>query len=454
MGWAGLATIGAAAAMVTEASPFPGALALAPTLATVALIAAGTIGAGPARLLALPPLRGIGEISYSLYLWHWPLLVAATAYLGELSTAAGLLVVLASGGLAALTYWFVENPVRHARTFVRRPARALRLGLAGMGAAALAGLLFQLTVWPAAVAPGYAGWTSASSGPVGAAVLGPVPGGDPAGDAVDRVDAIHPDPVAARKDIPAVYADGCVVDRSDSEVRTCRYGDPRAAFTVALVGDSHAAQWLPAVERVAQVNAWRVVTYVKAACPLVGVTVALSGRPYPSCADWNARVLARLTGGDRPDLVVTSSSYYQPIRDGATLAGDAARATLADGFRRAWSALAATGVPVVVLRGTPQPGIDIAECVARHPAELTRCAVARGAALAGIGPAQAQAATGLARVSLVDLNDAICPGDPCAAVIGGILVYRDNNHVTATYIRSLAPRLRAALDAALRLAGG
>jgi hypothetical protein len=116
------------------------------------------------------------------------------------------------------------------------------------------------------------------------------------------------------------------------------------------------------------------------------------------------------------------------------------RAALVDGMRRTWRSLAGIA-PVVVLRDTPAPRLDVAECVSAHREELTRCAVPRDEALAGIGPLQVDAARGLTGVRLVDLNDAICPADRCAAVIGGVLVYRDTNHLTATYARTLAVRL-------------
>ncbi|MFD0788697.1 acyltransferase, partial [Micromonospora azadirachtae] len=141
--------------LLSESSAFPGYLALAPTLGTAAVIAGGfTAGrAGPAVLLAVGPVCAVGAISYSLYLWHWPLLVVAEARFGELTTSAGLAVVAASAVPAALTYRYVENPIRRSETLAWQPTRSLQLGAVCTGVAVVAGLAFQLTVWPPAAPP-------------------------------------------------------------------------------------------------------------------------------------------------------------------------------------------------------------------------------------------------------------------------------------------------------------
>jgi peptidoglycan/LPS O-acetylase OafA/YrhL len=462
LGWVGIGAIGLAALVLTEATPYPGYAALLPTLGAAALIAAGVRAgrAGPGWLLGLRPVRAVGVLSYSLYLWHWPLLVIAQARFGELSPVAALAVLLGCAVPAVLTYWYVEQPLRRARSFVGQPARALQVGLLGGTAVVVAGMLFQLTVWPPApptptgalVVPSASASVPPSASPAppeGAAVLGVEPRDNPAGVPVDRVDAVVPEPAAARDDRPDGYDDPCLVNQQQSKIKSCVYGDRKSTFTVVLAGDSHAAQWVPALQHIARANKWKLITYTKASCPLLQTPVANAGRAYPSCTEWNRAVRARLTGADRPKLLITSSSPHQPWLDGRQLTGEAGGKALTDGFRQTWSALANAGLPTVVLRGTPQPGIDVPECVSKHRERLTECAATRESALAGIGAVQQKAASGLRRVHLIDLNDAICPADRCAAVIGGMLVYRDAQHLTASYAASLAPRLRGELDLAL-----
>ncbi|HEY0697131.1 MAG TPA: SGNH hydrolase domain-containing protein, partial [Micromonospora sp.] len=334
-----------------------------------------------------------------------------------------------------------------------------RVGAACTGVAAVAGLLFQLTVWPppqapvstaAVPLPGAGVTASAAPAVAGATVLGPTPRGNPKGAPVDRVASIVPDPLAVRADLPDVYPHGCVTAYRDATVRSCVYGDRDGSYTVALVGDSHAANWLPALQEVATARRWRLVTYIRSSCPFFTGEVSVAGRTDDACTEWNTRVRSALTGSERPDLVVTSSLAYVPSRDGEPVDDDDIEDVFADGLRRAWSAVASKRTPVVVLRGIPVFPHNVAECVSQHPRRLTRCSVDRDRALrAGSGEVQERAARGLRDVELIDLNDAVCPTERCAPVIGGVLVYRDTMHLTATYARSMAPRLDRALGALL-----
>ncbi|WP_307812865.1 acyltransferase family protein [Micromonospora coerulea] len=434
-GWIGVAAIAGSAVLFDASTPFPGLLALPATVGAALVLAAGSVNRyGPVAVLRLPPLQFFGRISYTLYLWHWPLLVAFTARLEKPGLAVRALAVAVSVVLAYLTSRFVERPVWHSRKLSVRPRTALAVGLACTVLSVGAGVAFHL----ATVAPATDGATVRNA--QGAAVLrsGVAAG---AGVPVDRSPSVVPDPARARGDLPSVYSDGCHGSPTDTAVRPCTYGAATATVTVALIGDSHAAQWVPALQAVAEQRNWRLVTYTKSSCPVLDVEVAVGAdlRPYDSCVTWN-QSLRRTLAADRPDLIVTSSYNYSAIRDGRAMQGAANNTALVDSMRRTWQGLAAVA-PVVVLRDTPAPRRDIAECVSAHREQLTKCAVARDAALAGIGPLQATAAQGLSGVHLVDLNDAVCPADRCAAVIGGVLVYRDTNHLTATYVRSLAPRL-------------
>ena len=458
LGWAGLGAIGSAAVLIPSTAAFAGTMALLPVLGTVAVLAAGPAAgrAGPVALLGLRPMRVVGAVSYSLYLWHWPLLIVAESRFGQLNMVAGLAVVALSVVPAVLSYRYVEEPIRRGRGFAWEPLRAIRLGVACTVLPAAAGFLFQLVVLPphdpspsTLVLPPFASGAAAPT--TGAAVLGATPRGSRAGAPVDRVDRITPDPLTARDDLPDVYRDGCFAEGPDSTVRTCVYGDRGSAYTVALVGDSHAGNWIPALQAIAAEKKWRLVTYLKQACPFVDVPISVSGQPQPSCTTWNDRVAAALTGPDRPDLLLTTSFLYVPTRDDKPLTGGPAITdALVDGMRRRWSAMTSAGVPTVVVRDTPQLNVRVADCVAANPEKLTRCSVPRDIALtATAGPAQERAARDLPNVPLIDLNDAICPADRCAAVIGGVLVYRDTNHLTASYAYTLAPRLRAELDRVL-----
>ncbi|SCE95762.1 acyltransferase family protein [Micromonospora mirobrigensis] len=463
LAWAGLAMVASSAVLVDPQRAFPGYQALLPTVGTAAVIAGAQAAgrAGPAGALGWGPVRAVGAVSYSLYLWHWPLLLAAEARFGELSVPAGLAVVTLSAVPAVLTYRFVENPIRTSEALRSEPAKALRVGAVCTSAALAAGLLFQLTVWPPRQAPpppvalapiGDTATATATaraivlSGPPGAAVLGRKPLGDRAGAAVDRASAITPDPSVAKKDGPEYWAHPCAASERDGELFPCEFGDGNGSVSVALAGDSHMTQWLPALKLIAEAEGWQLRSYARSACPFISIEVAWQDRPEPGCLSWNRLVQKELTEVDKPDLLLVTNTFYRPSGV-APDAVDQANRGMADGLRATWRKVAQAGTPVAVIRDSPHLKRDAAECAAVNPRKLTRCATDRESALStgGGGVAHELAAKGLSDVHLIDLNDAICPVDPCAAVIGGALVYRDSNHLTATYAASLAPRLRDSL---------
>ena len=150
LAWAGLGAIAFATYRFNDGTLFPGYAALVPTLGTAAIIAAGigatTTSAGPARLLTLGPVRHVGRISYSWYLWHWPPLVFAAAIWGKLSPLEGMAVLAVSYVPAVLTNRLIEKPFLHSETLTRYPRKALALGGACTASSVALGLLlFALT---------------------------------------------------------------------------------------------------------------------------------------------------------------------------------------------------------------------------------------------------------------------------------------------------------------------
>ncbi|BCJ75970.1 acyltransferase [Catellatospora sp. IY07-71] len=458
-GWVGIGMVIASAFVLDESTSIPGLAALVPTVGAAAVLAGGAAagGIGPAAVLDTRPLRAVGALSYSLYLWHWPLLVVAESRFGELSTGWSLAVVASSAVPAWLTYRYVENPLRLSAVFAHFPARALRLGALCTAIPVVCAVALHLSVtWSARTSPSTAanqnGATGHTAAGLGAGVLSEHPRDDPRGAPVDRVASMTPDPVAVRDDYPDVYDDGCHQRERDADAAFCVYGEAHSSFTVALVGDSHAAQWVPALQSVAATRRWRLVTYTKSSCPLAQAQVLsrTNGRAYPSCAEWNGKVLRALTGVGRPDLVVTTNADYRIAHGAVRLSAPDGDRAMVEGLRASWRAITAAGVPVVVLRDTPAPGANMPDCISAHPTRLSRCAFDRAAAQAAAGSVQEAAAAGMLGVHLLDLNDAICPTHRCAPVIGEVIVYRDSNHLTATYARSLAPRLDTALRAILQ----
>ena len=440
LGWGGLAAIAAAGLVYSVQTPWPGYAAALPVLGAAAVIATGTAAGrtGPIVLLGTKPFLWVGALSYSLYLWHWPLIVIATYHWGELSVERGLVVAAFSVIPAWITYRMIENPFRHSVTISRSPRLALSIGANATLIGVLAGVFVVLAVPQAAGKP---------AGPSpGAAALG---SGSNAGAPVDSVPWITPDPLQATDDVPVLYDDGCQVDQASSELKSCVYGNQDGKTTVALVGDSKIAQWLPAFQELAKTKDWKIVTYTKSACAFAAADYTVDGQIYQSCRDWGAKVLADLTGPNRPDYVVTSQGRATALKDGARVDRAQGVDAMAAGLRENWSALVDAGITVISLADTPQTGMNVYECVAENTNKLTRCTYDRATGIEDSAlPTQQAAVAGMPDVEFVDLTDAICPTPECAPVIGNVLVYRQGSHLTATYVKTLAPRLGEELSAA------
>lgn len=460
-GWIGAAVLLASVVLVDGDKPYPGTQALWPVLGTAALILAGSTAHDRAttvpRLLAAWPMRAVGRLSYSWYLWHWPALVLAVAVWGELPVGVLLAIALLMLVPAALSYRVVEQPVRHAPALVRDPRRSLLLGLALSLCAALCGGLL-------AVVPG--GGALASSTPAapaeddtgrGAAPAAddpssaPTPGASPSASArtvVWPTGPLTPDPSQARDDLPAIYSDGCHLSITATSSPTCAYGETGSPTTVVLLGDSHAAQWFPTLKRLADKDGWRLLVRTKSGCPAPDVTILQRRlkRAYDECDTWRASVLDELVR-TKPALVVAAGTRTDSLVDrssGDPVAADRAGAEWKAGWKRTLAPLSKAGITVAVLRDTPWPGKDMASCVAQHESKPSTCDLSRKAL---DSPAYDVATTnGSPTAHGVDLSDVICAPTRCPATQGKYLVYRDESHLTATFARALAPYLERQLE--------
>ncbi|WP_343233474.1 acyltransferase family protein [Streptomonospora sp. PA3] len=435
LGWAGLAAIGWAAWTYSGATAFPGVAALVPVLGAAAVIAAGENGArwSTYRLLAGRPARFGGDISYALYLWHWPVIVFALsmAESDSLPPLWAVPVVAVSVLLAWGTKVAVEDPVRRYGW--------LRTGRAAGIFAVAAALLVALVGVGQYVRHQWLG--SVEFDPVqhvGPAAMGTSePEGSPGV-------PIYPSPVVAGEDVPDTYEE--CGGASTLDTLDCVYGPAGAGTTVALVGDSHAAQWIPALRSIAEDRGWRLHVYAKSSCAYTLTTLERNGRDYTECVRWNEKVQHELTTQVRPDVVLTSSSANARAAGSATESESSL--DIAVGMTRLWGPLEDSGSHVVAIRDTPRMAERLPECVSRHAGSLSECARAPEDAFANTDP-QLLAARNDPDAAVVDLTDSLCTGDTCLPVIGNVLVYRDSHHLTATYSRLLAPDLRHALDAAL-----
>ncbi|KAA9135043.1 acyltransferase family protein [Microbacterium caowuchunii] len=442
LGWAGILALVYTAFRFDASTPFPGYSALLPALGAAAVIAASNSERWwyPTRLLAVPPMRFTGDISYSLYLWHWPLIVIAPSVpFWGLTIYHRVALLLLCFVLAWLTKRFVEDPFRGWKVLTARPAKvSLWASLVAMVlVAGTAGGAWALNA--PAYREGVEQLAELRESPPecfgAASVLDPSCGGE-------RVStAILPSPGFAGVDKPA--DEQCFVQLNGAEPVVCEVGSDAAdAPTVALIGDSHAFQLLPTFQRIAQENGWRLVTYVKGACPWSATPLSTPGAFGDACTQWREAVTADLVA-DPPDVVFTAAIATTPYASaGFASSYDAAVA----GYREAWSTMTAAGVPVVTVVDNPVWETDPNKCLRTR--DVAACDGARAEVLVAEDPLR-EAAEGQDLVTLLDFTDVFCDEDSCFPVVGNANVYRDQDHLTVTFADTLAPAYTAALREAM-----
>ena len=415
-------------------TPYPGIAALRPTLCAAALIATGTQRLGAALLLGLTPLRFVGRISYSLYLWHWPLLILGGLALNgqvwqPLSVRQAAFLAALAIPVAAISWRFVEEPFRKGKlSFALPPVRVVAVGVSAMLVLALLGSSLDTNA-RSALAALDAGTPNASG-----QVL-------PTGSAAPNyavTSALRPGLGRAATDFERTVGDGCLIDWGvKSPGDGCVYGDPNGTYEMALVGDSHASALFPAVESVARSHGWRLQVYLKRGCPFIDMRLYAANlkREYTECQSWNERVVERLRSRP-PDLMLVSQLRFvvpvDPADNTDTAKGDAIAREIAriPGTTR-----------TVILEDPPLPGHSVPDCLSAHLDDYRKCAFSRSASSAGVG-AKERIAAATSGAALVDLSPEVCPGvGNCPVVIDGMIVWRDDTHLTATFAASLGPAL-------------
>lgn len=460
VGTVALAAILSCGALIEGVKEFPGPWALVPVGATVAFILAGanrhahpsTNGKlpWPNRWLAAGPLVTLGAMAYSLYLWHWPLLIFWLSYTGHkhASVAEGAAILAVSGVLAYLTTRLVEDPLRYRAPagpgptpvlsipwrkpspgWWRRPTMALGSTVVLLGVA----LTATSFTWREHVTVQRASGKelvklSKDDYPGARALI-----------KHQRVPKLRMRPtiLEAKKDLPRSTRDGCISTFTDPELINCTYGDPEATRTVALAGGSHAEHWLPALDILGQRHHFKVVTYLKMGCPLSTEKVPLimgNNAPYPQCYQWVGKTMDKLVA-DHPDFVFTTATRPWNIKPGDVMPGT---------YIGIWKKLSDHHIPILGVRDTPwlvrdgdpfQP----ADCLASG-GDAESCGIKRSEVLVDRNPTL----DFVARFPLLkplDLSDAVCDKEICRAIEGNVLVYHDSHHLSATYMRTMTGEL-------------
>jgi peptidoglycan/LPS O-acetylase OafA/YrhL len=463
VGTVALAAILSCGAFIDGVKEFPGPWALVPVGATMLMILSGAnlqrrpdssgVGDGlplPNRLLATTPLVALGAIAYSLYLWHWPLLIFWLSYTGHAhaSFVEGTAILLMSGLLAHVTVRLVEDPLRYRSSSaaektgssspvptvpwqlrLRRPTIVLGSTVVLLGVALTAtSFTWRQHVIVLRAAGKELSGLSTQDYPGARALTAHV-----------RVPTLpmRPTVLEVKDDIPDSTRDGCISDFVNPAVVNCTYGDVAATRTIALAGGSHAEHWLPALQVLGQLHHFKVVTYLKMGCPLSTEQVPLimgNNAPYPQCREWVQRTMAKLVA-DRPDYVFTTSTRPWNIKP-----GDVMPAT----YIGIWQTLSDNNIPILAMRDTPwlvknNKPFDPADCLAKGGTAKS-CAIKRSDVLSDHN----QTLDFVGQFPLLkplDMSDAICRPDSCRPVEGNVLIYHGAHHLSPTYARTMAAEL-------------
>ncbi|THV22840.1 acyltransferase family protein [Glycomyces paridis] len=440
--WTGLGLIVASVFVLDERTVFPGYAAALPVAGTAMVIAAGCAPDrfGATLLLRQAPFQYIGKISYGLYLWHWPLVMIGPAILGieEPRLRDYLLLMAAAFVLAVASFHLVENPIRTRKPLVLVPSRALAMGGALLTTALTVSLMLVMAPMPTETNEEAAEVTGNDT-----TVWELL---DESSD-VDMVPAnLTPALDEAFDDQPTLYDDGCVLERDVTEVDEddCWYGDPQGDKTLVLMGDSHAAQWFPALNQLAEASGWKLLALTKANCSLPDVEELdwKLERRYTECEDWKENAFDLLADLE-PDAVVASAYDHKEV-----MADDPEQAW-EDGWVTSVERLDEVADRVYYMADSTDLIDDVPDCLAQNPEDASVCVgdMEKAIVLPKEERQSLMDAVADAGAEVVDPIPWLCDIDQgtCPVVIGNILVYRDSNHLSARFVAELAPQIAVAI---------
>ena len=375
-----------------ETTAFPGVNAVLPVLGTVMLIS--TINSWPPFLNDVANSRmfqWLGEISYPLYLWHWPLLVLPSTYFARpLAIYERILAIIATIILADLTHRFIEEPFRKHKT---EPTLVFKRS----------GVITLVSVL------------------IGTAII------FSSSDKIDVSGINGAVSLAQIKARPLVYDDGCHANYAQTKSDECIYADTKSDKTMVLYGDSHAAQWFPALVEIASRSGYRLISLTKSACPSVDtVRLDQGGFKMSRCKQWRINTIKRIQEIN-PDVLIMSSFQYfaQPPRFTDR------EQWWNDGQRKLLTEVKNISPHLIYITDTPHPLRDIPACLANY--SISKC-----------NTTQRSEDLSISGFNVINPNSWLC-SRVCPAVKDGVVAYRDASHISVDIAIALIPRLTQAL---------
>ncbi|MDO9396235.1 MAG: acyltransferase family protein [Herbiconiux sp.] len=469
LGWLGLLGILASYFVINDTLPFPAPWAALPVLATGLVIVGGT--GGPQRFLwplTNPVSVYIGNISYSLYLWHFPIIIFAGVVIGGNPWLFFPITIVLIAAFAVGSYLLIEEPIMRSpwleparrseksRTWASwRQRFGPRLKFGWLGALAVAcsclvvlGLTMNERVQP----------STSFAVPIAGDQLG-VDAEVPVVETATSLESKAIEEAALAQEFPelvpsaaelslATWSDtlrstGCV-EVSASNVDSCVFGPADSTKDVVVFGDSFAMAWMPGLRAGLEANGWRVHQLTRGECPSIDVEVTHGdGSPYPECASWRAWALGTIDA-IRPELTVLASADSTIERLASKARGDALQSEIRSGTEAVLSRVTPVSARTVVL-GAPVRGVPLRSCAVAG-ALPSACATKADFPWTALDRAQ-QSAASQAGVEYVATKRWFCTArDTCPAFAGNTPIRVDGAHLTVEFSTLLGPVLREALD--------
>jgi peptidoglycan/LPS O-acetylase OafA/YrhL len=417
----GLGLILGSAFVLSDVTPYPGVATLVPVLGTLAVMYAGASSdrSPVAVVLSTAPAQWLGRVSYSWYLWHWPLILLAVAFLDDDTVSTRAVGVIAALAVATAGLWLVENPIRFSARLIARPAQTFAVGAA-------------FTVVVLALAFGV------------------------------RADANHElaDPffqrlTAATANAAVVNNEaGCDAQRSRDGIAFCQYGNPSSATTIMLTGDSHAAHWIPAFAQAATPLGVRLIVHTRGGCPSIDVRIATSTTrlvPSEACVRFRADAQRLMAEFDPAVVILSNANFVGRILDDQNARPDelAQLELWRRGLVSTVAQLQKDGRRVGLILENPTLSGDPNTCIARHRA-VAPCTPTRGEAVGGIEVFNEMERTVAAQAGgmpTFDVVSTLCDAERCELEHEGQLVYQDGGHLTEGFVVSQVPAVIAFVQA-------
>ena len=444
MSWLAWVSFAATALLLNGSSGVPGPAALLPVLATAIVIVIGDSDArwAPTRITSIRPVQFVGDVSYSIYLWHWPLIFLLPFIIQRPVNSVGRLAVLVAViALAWLTKKYVEDPPRRSSAaLLKRPAVTL-------GAAAVSMVVLVALTLPAYMSVDNRAAAASDRFESILAQAGPCFGaqaqlsGAECADShrLSDPDLVLADAVHRRLQIP--NGTSCLSAQGDPKVTPCTFGaeDGAQSLNVALVGDSHADTWVDPLAAIAEPSGLRITTYMQSGCPVsaddsLQYAPATSPSVIAGCRTWRNQVIDDVATDPSIDVVITTSKHKSFVHGSGGPVDDGS------GYLEAWTRWLEAGKRVVIINDVPDRVVDIPLCIAQNAGSADPC-TAPAAPLTSPGPLEvAYDQFDDPRITFVDFTDAFCDETVCHSVIGGVPAYIDPSHLTRSFARSFAPQ--------------